>query len=457
MPSPYYRSYVAAKHGVVGLTASLRQELVERGLNDRIHVCTVLPAAFDTPWFDHAANFTGHDIHPKEAGDPAEVVDVIVRLATHPEDEVAVGKGAASRIVKHNVLPKTTEKQQAERVHENFMEGAPPAPETHGSLFTPSADPKAGGHPRVAHPSSLSAPAQTAPNSPLFATTCASARGSSAALFCPLSWLTRGPRERPSRVARAPRLIRTRAGSARCIPPGRPSMNNIANNAVRIVAAVSLTMLTSGTALGQAAGGAAGGAAAAVNTAMGFFITSVGKGDGGNLGGLAGADAHCQTLAAAAGAGNRTWAAYLSTQATATEPAVNAKDRIGTGPWYNQKAVLIATNPNTLHAPGNINKATALTEKGDMVNGRGDTPLQHDIMTGTQKDGTAFAAGTDRTCSNYTSNVAGAPGGMQLGHHDLQGAPTDNFWNFAHASTGCTQQNISQGGGAGFFYCFARQ
>jgi NAD(P)-dependent dehydrogenase (short-subunit alcohol dehydrogenase family) len=144
VPSPYYHSYVAAKHGVVGLSASLRQELEERGLKDRIHVCTVIPAAFDTPWFDHAANFTGHDIHPKEAGDPQEVIDVIVRLASHPEDEVTVGKGAAGRILKHNVLPKATERAQAERVHENFMEDAPPAPETHGSLFSPSPDPIVG-------------------------------------------------------------------------------------------------------------------------------------------------------------------------------------------------------------------------------------------------------------------------------------------------------------------------
>jgi hypothetical protein len=231
-------------------------------------------------------------------------------------------------------------------------------------------------------------------------------------------------------------------------------MHKIANNAVRIVAAVSLTMLSGGTALGQAAGGAAGGAAAAANTAMGFFITSVGKGDGGNLGGLAGADAHCQQLAQAAGHGNRQWAAYLSTQAVGNTPAVNAKDRIGTGPWYNQAGVLIATNPTTLHAPGNITKATGLTEKGGVINGRGDMPNTHDILTGTQQDGTAFAAGTDRTCNNWTSNTTG---GAMMGHHDLQGNATTNYWNFSHASNGCTQQNVMQGGGAGLFYCFARQ
>lgn len=238
------------------------------------------------------------------------------------------------------------------------------------------------------------------------------------------------------------------------------------NKLVSSVLVVSMTMLNTGIAFAQqtpapAAGGAAGGAAAPAAPAapppMGFFITSVGKGDGGNLGGLAGADAHCQTLAQAVGAGTRQWAAYLSAQEAGGQPAVNAKDRIGAGPWYNQKGVLIATNPNTLHAPGNVNKATALNEKGEMVNGRGDTPLMHDIMTGTQRDGTAFAAGTDRTCSNWTSNVAGAPGGAMMGHHDLQGAPTDNYWNMAHASNGCSEPNVRQGGGAGLFYCFARQ
>ena len=221
------------------------------------------------------------------------------------------------------------------------------------------------------------------------------------------------------------------------------------NRAITFAAIVALATLNSEAALGQAA-------AQAANTAMGFFVTSVGKNDGGNLGGLAGADAHCQTLAAAVGAGGRTWAAYLSTQETPGNPAINAKDRIGPGPWYNQKGVFIAQNPNTLHAPGNINKATALNEKGEPINGRGDaTPLQHDILTGTQRDGTAFAAGTDRTCSNWTSNVAGAPGGAMMGHTDLQGAPADNYWNMSHASNGCNQPNVMAGGGAGYFDCFA--
>lgn len=227
------------------------------------------------------------------------------------------------------------------------------------------------------------------------------------------------------------------------------------NKALSIAVITSVSLLHGGTALGQAA-------QATVNTAMGFFVTSVGKGDGGNLGGLAGADAHCQTLATAVGAGNRTWVAYLSTQETPGNPAINAKDRVGPGPWYNQKAMFIATNPTILHAPGNINKATALNEKGEPVNGRGDaTPLQHDILTGTQIDGTAFAAGADRTCSNWTSNVAGVAGtvggGAMMGHTDLQGNNTANYWNYSHASNGCSQANVMQGGGAGFFYCFARQ
>ena len=171
------------------------------------------------------------------------------------------------------------------------------------------------------------------------------------------------------------------------------------NKLVSSVLVVSMTLLNTGIAFAQqtpapAAGGAAGGAAAPAAPAapppMGFFITSVGKGDGGNLGGLAGADAHCQTLAQAVGAGTRQWAAYLSAQEAGGQPAVNAKDRIGAGPWYNQKGVLIAANPNNLHAPGNVNKATALNEKGELVNGRGDTPLMHDIMTGTQRDGTTL-------------------------------------------------------------------
>ena len=187
---------------------------------------------------------------------------------------------------------------------------------------------------------------------------------------------------------------------------------------------------------------------------MSFFITSDGPGDGANLGGLAGADGHCEFLAAAVGAGGKTWHAYLSTQAVYGAPAVNARDRIGAGPWHNAEGVEIAANVDALHMePNNINKATALNERGEVVNGRGDSPNRHDIMTGTQEDGTAFAADGDMTCGNWTSNGAGA---AMLGHHDLQGnSRGPNFWNVSHASRGCSQSNLVRTGGDGLFYCLA--
>jgi hypothetical protein len=187
---------------------------------------------------------------------------------------------------------------------------------------------------------------------------------------------------------------------------------------------------------------------------LSFFITSAGPGDGANLGGLKGADAHCQKLAAAAGAGNRTWRAYLSVSAKDGQPAVNARDRIGAGPWYNAKGERIAQNLDELHSDtNNLTKQTQLTEKGDIVNGRGDTPNRHDILTGSNLDGTAFPAGEDKTCSNWTSN---AEGGAQVGHHDRQGGgqnPTS--WNSAHTSKGCSQAALRGTGGDGLFYCFA--
>ena len=187
---------------------------------------------------------------------------------------------------------------------------------------------------------------------------------------------------------------------------------------------------------------------------MGFFITSAGPGNGANLGGLKGADAHCQKLAAAAGAGSRTWRAYLSVSAKDGQPAVNARDRIGTGPWYNAKGERIAQTLDELHSDtNNLTKQTQLTEKGDIVNGRGDTPNRHDILTGSQLDGTAFAAGEDKTCNNWTS---GADGAAQVGHHDRQGGgqnPTS--WNSAHATKGCSQAALQGTGGDGLFYCFA--
>jgi hypothetical protein len=185
---------------------------------------------------------------------------------------------------------------------------------------------------------------------------------------------------------------------------------------------------------------------------MSFFVTSAGPGNGANLGGLAGADKHCQTLAAAAGAGNRTWRAYLSAAAANGQPAVNAKDRIGTGPWTNAKGVVIAKSVADLHSDANnIKKDTALTEKGTVVNGVGDKPNQHDILTGSQADGTLAA---DATCNNWTSSAETGAG--QLGHVDRTGrGATGSSWNSAHPSRGCSQPNLVATGGNGYLYCFA--
>jgi hypothetical protein len=190
---------------------------------------------------------------------------------------------------------------------------------------------------------------------------------------------------------------------------------------------------------------------------MTFFVTSTGSGKGADFGGLAGADRHCQALAQAAGAGSRTWHAYLSTQAAGGAAAVNARDRIGKGPWRNAKGVEIAKDVEDLHRDPNINKQTALTEKGAMVNGRGDTPNTHDILTGSQPDGRAFPPGEDRTCGNWTRG--GAEGAAQLGHHDRMGLRDDDAsksWNSSHPSRGgCTVEALKSSGGAGLLYCFA--
>ena len=197
----------------------------------------------------------------------------------------------------------------------------------------------------------------------------------------------------------------------------------------------------------------ASGAAKAEQSSMSFFVTSAGSGKGADLGGLTGADQLCQTLAAAAGAGGKTWHAYLSTQG---DGAVNARDRIGKGPWVNAKGVVIAKDVAELHGTNNITKATALTEKGTVVNGRGDTPNMHDMLTGSQPDGTAFPPGDDRTCGNWTKS--GADGSAMVGHADRQGlddsAPMKS-WITSHPSRGCSQQGLISTGGNGFFYCFA--
>jgi len=187
---------------------------------------------------------------------------------------------------------------------------------------------------------------------------------------------------------------------------------------------------------------------------MSFFITSAGSGNGADLGGLKGADAHCQSLAKAVGAGNKTWHAYLSVSAADGKPAVNARDRIGKGPWYNAKGVMVAKDVADLHsANNNLKKDTSITEKGEVVNGRGDTPNQHDILTGSQLDGTAFTDAADHTCKNWTSSGDGT---ADMGHHDRQGGGTNpTSWNSAHGSKGCSQANLVSTGGAGRFYCFA--
>lgn len=185
-----------------------------------------------------------------------------------------------------------------------------------------------------------------------------------------------------------------------------------------------------------------------------FFITSRGVGRGGDLGGLAGADAHCQALAKAEGSGDHTWRAYLSTQATATQPAVHARDRIGKGPWYNADGFRIARDVEDLHGGTNgIDKENGVTERLDPINGVGDTPNRHDILTGSKPDGTAFDAADDATCGNWT---ASAGGHAQVGHHDRKGqGPSAGSWNSAHATRGCSQSDLERTGGAGLFYCFA--
>jgi hypothetical protein len=185
-----------------------------------------------------------------------------------------------------------------------------------------------------------------------------------------------------------------------------------------------------------------------------FFVTGMGPGKGGDLGGLAGADAHCQALAKAEGAGDHTWRAYLSTAATATQPAVNARDRIGTGPWYNAAGELVAMDAAQLHSVRTLlNKETAVTERADPVNGVGDSPNRHDILTGSRQDGMAFAGNEDLSCGNWTSS---GPGRAQVGHHDRMGEGKDaTSWNSAHASRGCSSEDLKSTGGAGLFYCFA--
>jgi len=220
----------------------------------------------------------------------------------------------------------------------------------------------------------------------------------------------------------------------------KPSARSIAKWSV---AAVAVAVLA-------ACAGMSGG-----KTSTTFFVTSTNPGKGADLGGLAGADKHCQALATAAGLNGRTWHAYLAQQQTQTVPAVNARDRIGKGPWTNAKGVVIATDIDQLHTANNLTKATALTERGDVVNGRGDTPNMHDILTGTQPDGRVIAGNVNTTCGNWTQSGEGS---AMLGHSDRTGLDDSvpaKSWNSSHMSRGCSADALKSTGGAGFFYCFA--
>jgi hypothetical protein len=221
---------------------------------------------------------------------------------------------------------------------------------------------------------------------------------------------------------------------------------NITTRSSLLASAALLALVLSGTAQAQTAAD------------MSFFVTSEGPGKGGDLGGLAGADAHCQKLAAAVGAGGKTWHAYLSSSTNAANPGatVNARDRIGKGPWKNAKGVVIATSVDDLHSDGNkISKESGLTEKGTVVNGVGDTPNQHDMLTGSGMDGKALPGNVNLTCNNWTSSQYGS---AIVGHVDRKGNADTIFqhnWASSHMSRGCTQPDLVATGGNGYFYCFA--
>ncbi|MES2353672.1 MAG: lectin [Pseudomonadota bacterium] len=223
---------------------------------------------------------------------------------------------------------------------------------------------------------------------------------------------------------------------------------------------VSAALLTSSFAFAQQPTAPVADAKKAPPPPMSFFVTSTGVGKGADLGGLEGADKHCQTLATAAGSSNKTWHAYLSTQATSDKPAVNARDRIGQGPWYNARGAVVAKDLAHLHGDtldaarqgNNLSKTTALSEKNEPIKGAGDMPNQHDIITGSQPDGRAFTDNADHTCKNFTSSAA--DGSTQVGHFDRTGGGNTS-WNSAHPSRGCGQENLVATGGGGFLYCFA--
>lgn len=220
-----------------------------------------------------------------------------------------------------------------------------------------------------------------------------------------------------------------------------------------VIAAIAAGLLASACAQTQSATSGATGASA--GSGMSFFVTSANPGKGADLGGLSGADQYCQKLAASAGAGGRNWRAYLSNSAVGGAPAVNARDRIGRGPWQNAKGEVIASNVEELHANNKISKQTALTEKGEVVSGRGDTVNTHDILTGTQADGRAFAGDKDMTCGNWTKSGEGV---AMVGHHDRQGLRDDaesKSWNASHPTKACDMDSLKATGGSGLLYCFA--
>jgi hypothetical protein len=236
----------------------------------------------------------------------------------------------------------------------------------------------------------------------------------------------------------------------------RPARRNRRNNREDRMSILARVIVPAGAALALFASPSV----QAQSADMTFFVTSSGPGKGADLGGLEGADAQCQKLAQAGGAGAKTWRAYLSTQAADGKPAVNAKDRIGKGPWQNAKGAVIAKDVADLHgAANNLTKQTALSEKGEVINGAGDTPNRHDILTGSQPDGTAFAAGDDKTCRNWTSSTQGA---AVVGHADRKGLRDDEpskSWNSSHPSRGpdggCSQADLKSTGGDGLLFCFA--
>lgn len=197
--------------------------------------------------------------------------------------------------------------------------------------------------------------------------------------------------------------------------------------------------------------------ASGVSKKMSFFITSRNPGKGGDLGGLAGADAYCSSLAEKAGVRGKVWRAYLSTTATGSQSLVNARDRIGSGPWYNARGELVALSVDDLHKNGNITKVSALTEEGLIVSGRGDKVNMHDILTGSTAEGFVFATTTDSTCNNWTSSASGS---AIVGHHDRIGINDSlpmKSWNSSHLSRGCSLPLLAASGGAGLFYCFAEK